>query len=124
MIRRRRVPLILNVDDDDGGRYAVSRDLVRGGYEVVEARTGCEAIESTTQHQPDLVLLDVNLPDINGFEVCRRLKADPVTSSIPILHISASYLDDSSRAKGLNSGADGYLTEPVEPSVLNATVKS
>src|SRR5690348_14293043 len=102
MTRRRSVPLILNVDDDEGGRYAVSRDLSRGGYEVVEARTGHEAIEVTAQRRPDLVLLDVNLPDIDGFEVCRRLKADPDTASIPILHISASYLDDHSRVKGLN----------------------
>ncbi len=124
MTQPRAVPLILNVDDDEGGRYAVSRDLTRGGYQVVEACSGNEALRLTMEHQPDLVLLDVNLPDIDGFEVCRRLKADPGTACIPVLHISASYLDNHSRARGLNIGADGYLTEPVEPTVLNATVKS
>jgi CheY-like chemotaxis protein len=122
--RPRQVPLILNVDDDDGGRYAVSRDLIRGGYDVLDACTGTESLELAVRRQPDLILLDVHLPDIDGFEVCRRLKADPRTAGIPVLHISASYLDDHSRVKGLNTGANGYLTEPVEPAVLNATVKS
>jgi PAS domain S-box-containing protein len=117
-------PLILNVDDDVGGRYAVTRDLRRHGYEVLDSSNGREALALAAGAQPDLVLLDVNLPDIDGFEVCRRLKADAVTAGIPVLHLSASFPDDSSRAKGLNSGADGYLTEPVDPEVLHATVKA
>jgi len=76
------------------------------------------------EQEPDLILLDVNLPDINGFEVCRRLKSEPSTQHIPILQISATYLDANSRAKGLNGGADSYLTQPVEPPVLTATIRS
>jgi PAS domain S-box-containing protein len=117
-------PLILNVDDDEAGQYAVTHGLRANGYGVLDARTGREGLELAASEKPDLVLLDVHLPDIDGFEVCRRLKADPVTSGIPVLHLSASYLDDPSRVKGLNSGADGYLTEPLDPEVLHATVKA
>jgi PAS domain S-box-containing protein len=117
-------PLILNVDDNEAGRYAVTRDLRSKGYEVLDASNGREALELAASQQPDLVLLDVRLPDIDGFEVCRRLKADPGTAGIPVLHLSASYADNLSRVRGLNTGADGYLTEPVDPEVLHATVKA
>ena len=76
------------------------------------------------KENPDLVILDVNLPDIDGFEACRRIKADPATSTIPVLHLSATYLDDQHKVMGLESGAEGYLTQPVEPPVLIAYVKA
>jgi PAS domain S-box-containing protein len=117
-------PLILNVDDDESGRYAMTRDLRRKGFGVIDAVNGGEALRLAAAEQPDLVLLDVNLPDMDGFEVCRRLKGDPGTAAIPVLHITASYVDDLSRVKGLDTGADGYLTEPVDPQVLQATVKA
>jgi PAS domain S-box-containing protein len=120
----RTSPLILNVDDDEGGRYAVTHGLRRHGYEVLDTSSGREALELAAGAQPDLVLLDIHLPDIDGFEVCRRLKADPHTACIPVLHLSASFRDDPSRVKGLNSGADGYLVEPVDPEVLHATVNA
>ena len=66
----------------------------------------------------------MRLPDINGFEVCRRLKADPVTRDIPVLHISASYTSAESKAEGLEGGADGYLTHPADPAELVATVRA
>ncbi len=116
--------LILNVDDDLGGLYACSRLLRLAGYEVAEAASGREALEKVATLKPDLVLLDVRLPDKNGFEVCRAIRAEPATALIPILHMTASYLDADSRVTGLEGGADGYLTEPVEPSVLLATIKS
>lgn len=124
MTQPRTRPLILNVDDNEAGRYAVTRDLRRKGYEVLDAATGREALELASSEQPDLVLLDVRLPDIDGFEVCRRLKADPGTAGIPVLHLSASYSDNPSRVRGLTAGADGYLTEPVDPEVLHATVNA
>lgn len=124
MTQPRTSPLILNVDDDDAGRYALTRHLRLKGYLVVDAVNGREALAMAASEQPDLVLLDVDLPDLNGFEVCRLLKGHPVTAGIPILHVSASYLDDPSRVKGLNTGADGYLTEPVDPEVLHATIKA
>ena len=73
---------------------------------------------------PDLILLDVHLPDINGFEVCRRLKEDERTRHIPVLQRSQSHVDDAARVHGLESGADAYLTEPVDPSVLVATARA
>ncbi len=73
---------------------------------------------------PDLILLDVHLPDINGFEVCRRLKEDPITARIPVLQRSQSHVDDAARVHGLESGADAYLAEPVDPSVLVATARA
>jgi len=114
---------ILNVNDSDAIREAVNLFLRQAGFEVIEAATGMEALRLAKEN-PDLVVLDVNLPDINGFEVCRRIRADPATSSIPVLHLSATYVDDRSRAKGLEEGADAYLTHPVEPPVLVATVRA
>jgi len=114
---------ILNVNDSDAIREAVNLFLRQAGFEVIEAATGMEALRLAKEN-PDLVVLDVNLPDINGFEVCRRIRGDPATSSIPVLHLSATYVDDRSRAKGLEEGADAYLTHPVEPPVLVATVRA
>src|SRR5215471_5885818 len=117
-------PTILNVDDNEGCRYAVSRILELNDFNVKEAGTGAEALRLARQEQPDLVLLDINLPDLNGFEVCRKLKAEPLTSRIPVLHVTASYLTPSDMARGLESGAENYLIEPVEPEVLIATINS
>ena len=117
-------PTILNVDDDEGCRYAVSRILELNDFNVREASTGTDALRIALTEQPDLVLLDINLPDLNGYEVCRQLKAEPETARIPVLHITASYLSPSDMARGLESGADNYLVEPVEPEVLIATINS
>ena len=114
---------ILNVDDDEVGRYAKSRLLSHAGYTVLEAATGTEALRLAGQ-QPRLVVLDVNLPDLSGIEICRQLKREPATAVIPILLISATYVDSHWYAAGLESGADGYLTEPVEPVVFLATVRA
>jgi CheY-like chemotaxis protein/nitrogen-specific signal transduction histidine kinase len=116
--------VILNVDDNEGCRYAVTRILQLHDFAVHEAATGAEALRLARAEQPDLVLLDVNLPDMNGFEVCRRLKQEPATARIPVLHVTASYVDSRYMAMGLESGADSYLTEPVEPEVLLATINS
>src|SRR5262249_48329409 len=78
---------ILNVDDDLATRYAVTRTLQRAGFTVREASTGQEAL-ALARENPDLILLDVQLPDITGFEVCQRLKADPATAPIPVLQMS------------------------------------
>ncbi|MEW6379615.1 MAG: PAS domain S-box protein [bacterium] len=115
---------ILNVDDDDAGRYAIGRILQKAGFAVKEAATGRQALEMAGKIMPDLVLLDVHLPDISGFEVCKMLKADPATALIPVLHLSATYMDSHSRVAGLEGGADAYLTHPVEPPVLIATIKA
>ncbi len=119
----RRV-LVLNVDDYEAGRYATSRVLRQAGFDVQEAATGTDALRMVTSEHPDLVLLDVNLPDVDGFEVCRQIKTDPDTSTIPVLYLSAAYRTAEHRVQGLDLGADGYLTQPVEPRELVATVNA
>jgi two-component system, sensor histidine kinase len=115
---------ILNVDDYDAGRYAVTRALRQAGFTVLEAVTGQEALDEVERSRPDLILLDVQLPDINGVEIARRLRSNPDTSAIPILHLSATRVRDSDRALGLEAGADAYLVEPVDTSVLIATIRA
>jgi two-component system, NtrC family, sensor kinase len=114
---------ILVVDDRPANRYTVAHALKRAGYDVIEAETGTQALELARQ-VPSAIILDVKLPDILGYEVCRRLKANPRTSHIPILQLSAAFIDNESRVYALESGADAYLTQPVEPNVLVATVRS
>jgi PAS domain S-box-containing protein len=120
----RRHALVLNVDDYEAGRYATSRVLRQAGFEVVDAASGEEALRLVRSEEPDLVLLDVNLPDLDGFEVCRRIKTAPETSTIPVLYLSAAYRTPEHRVQGLDLGADGYLTQPVEPRELVATVNA
>ena len=115
---------ILHVDDDEANRYAISRSLRKAGFEVAEAATGEEALEKAAHFEPDLVILDVRLPDISGFEVCQRIKADPATAATPVLHLSASFVSSEAKAQGLEAGADAYLIRPVEPVELVATVNA
>jgi two-component system, sensor histidine kinase and response regulator len=117
------MPTLLNVDDHEVARYARSRILMNAGFVVREAGTGAEAMRLVAQHRPDLVLLDVHLPDLNGVEVCRQLKQTQGIS-LMILQISASALTASHAKQALDAGADGYLMEPVDADVLVATVKA
>lgn len=112
---------ILVVDDNDALRYSIRRALQEAGYVVVEARTGGEAL-TLAANQPGLITLDINLPDIDGFQVCRRLKNAAETAHIPILHVSSTFTDAESRVHGLQGGADAYLAEPIDRSELVATV--
>ena len=116
--------VILNVDDSEGARYAKSRILTRAGFKVIEAASGSAALYRAREDKPDLVLLDVKLPDINGLEVCRLLKADPATRAILVLQTSASYIGISDKIRALEGGADNYLFEPIEPEELVANVKA
>ncbi len=115
---------ILNIDDDEAGRYAKTRILQRAGYRVVDAGTGMDTFKIARREKPQLILLDVMLPDINGLEVCRLLKSDPETAHIMILQVSATHVTEADRVQGLEGGADGYLTEPLEAEELQATVKA
>jgi PAS domain S-box-containing protein len=112
---------ILNVDDNEAGRYAKTCILKRAGYHVVEAATGAAALQLVTELGPELVLLDIKLPDINGVEVCRAIKNNPASADTMILQISAVHVTAADRVKSLDSGADGYLTEPIEAEELIAT---
>ena len=117
-------PLILVVDDNPPLRYALGRTLRQHGFDVIDAATGEEALRLGATEQPDLVLLDVNLPDIHGFDVARRLKQGERTRAIPILQISASFVQTEHRMEGLAAGADAYLVEPVEPGELVANIRA
>ncbi|MGI4936479.1 MAG: ATP-binding response regulator, partial [Janthinobacterium lividum] len=116
--------LILNVDDSEAARYAKSRILTRAGLRVIEAASGAQALLMAAQQNPDLVLLDTKLPDLNGFEVCRQLKDDPATQTILVLQTSASYIGTSDKIRALDGGADNYLFEPIEPEELIANVRA
>lgn len=116
-------PLILNVDDKEASRYVTSRILHKAGYRVIEAASGQETL-NLLQQRPDLIILDINLPDINGFEVCRRLKDDPHYHFIPVLMVSAIHKSSLDIVEGLKAGAEGYLIQPIESIVLIAYVKA
>ncbi len=115
---------VLVVDDYDPGRYARVTLLRRAGFEVLEAADGAEALEQAAAGRPHVVVLDVALPVVNGYEVCRRLKADPALPGLQVLHLSSAHRDSVDHARGLEAGADGYLVDPVAPEVLLATVRS
>jgi len=114
---------VLVVDDNVATRYTTSRFLRAAGFRVMEAGTGGEAIGMAAEGV-DMLVLDVNLPDIDGFEVCRQIRARETVRRMPIIHLSATFVADVDKVHGLDSGADGYLTHPVEPPVLVATVKA
>lgn len=114
-------PTVLVVDDNEQKRYSITRYLRAAGFEIWETNCGEEALK-LAQRQPDVITLDINLPDILGFEVSRRLRSDPKTASIPIIQISTTFTTPNSKAQGLDSGADTYLTGPIEPEELVATV--
>ena len=113
---------ILVVDDDEGGRYLKAHILRKSGYRAVGAGTGRAAIEHCATAAPDLVLLDMRLPDIHGVEVCRRIKA--AFPGIAVLQTSAAITSARDRAQALERGADGFLVEPIEPEELLATVRA
>ena len=102
---------ILNVDDSEEHRYAVSRVLRKAGFGVLEARTGQEALQLASS-RPSLIILDVNLPDMLGFDVCRRLKADPATRDIPVIHVSATYPAEAAATASIESGARRFIEHP------------
>jgi PAS domain S-box-containing protein len=114
---------ILVVDDSPSSLYATVRVLKSAGFEVIEARTGGEAL-ARADVSVALVILDVNLPDIDGFEVCRRLRARESTTYLPVVHLTASMVALEGMTQGLDAGGDMYLTHPVEPLTLIATVRA
>ncbi|MEH1099146.1 SpoIIE family protein phosphatase [Micromonospora sp. CPCC 205561] len=110
---------VLVVDDSPTKRYLLVSWLSRAGFAVLEAESGGEALARVGVDPIDLVVLDVRLPDLNGFEVCERIKA--AHPAMPVIHVSAHAVDVVDRAQGLTRGADAYLAEPIEPEELVAT---
>ncbi len=114
---------ILIVDDDLDGLKLISLMLQRHGYEVITANAGNQAIVIANNELPDLVILDVMMPDMNGYEVCRRLRANPTTQPIPIIMFTAKTMIDD-KVAGFEAGADDYLTKPTHPAELASRVKA
>lgn len=115
--------ILLLVDDDAAYRQAFASFFRQAGYTCWEAGTAAETLRRAAD-RPDLVILDVNLPDLNGFEVCRRLKQDPATASIPVLQVSGERVTPADRVWGLEGGADGYLVKPAEPQEVLAYARA
>ncbi len=113
---------VLNVDDQDVPRYVKSRDLKAAGFAVTEARTGAEALRLVDSERPPIVLLDVNLPDITGYEVCEFVKKK--WPEVMVLLTSSTFTTSEHRTRGLDSGADTFLVQPAEPLELAAAVKA
>ncbi|MBW4615080.1 MAG: two-component system response regulator [Desmonostoc vinosum HA7617-LM4] len=117
------VPKILVVDDHAASRLTAVALLAMEGYEVIEADRGSIVVELVTQKQPDLILLDVMMPGMDGFEVCQLLKQDEQTRLIPVIFITALN-DRRSRIRGIEVGADDFLSKPFDRVELSARVKS
>jgi len=115
---------LLIVDDNAATRYALRRRLGVHGYEVLEAGTGGEGLALIREQQVDALILDVNLPDMSGFDIVRLLRQDPGTALLPVIHVSAASIQSGDIITGLNAGADAYLIHPVDPDVLLATLRT
>ena len=119
----REQPLVLAADDDEDILDLVAFRLERSGYTVIVARDGEEALELAAKELPDLAVLDVMMPKVDGFEVTRRLRADDATSRMPIILLTARS-QDADVQQGFEAGADDYLRKPFSPDELRARVQA
>ncbi|MGM3388067.1 response regulator [Stutzerimonas stutzeri] len=115
---------LLVVDDNGATRYAIRRVLERHGYSVLEADTGNEGLGLVFSEAIDALILDVNLPDMSGFDIVRQLRTDDRTRLLPVIHVSAASIQTGDIITGLDAGADAYLIHPVDPDVLLATLRT
>ena len=113
---------ILVVDDQHSHREMIAQLLKKSGLEVIEASGGADALEKIETQTPDLIILDIVMPGVNGFEVCRRVKMNPATSNLPVVFCSIKG-EEFDRYWGLRQGADAYIAKPFEPKELIKTVK-
>lgn len=116
--------LVLLVEDNEPNQYALARVLRGAGYDVICAVRGQEALDLAREHLPQIIILDIGLPDMSGWDVCNLLKTGAATCTIPVLQVSASYVTEHDHVRSLDDGADSYLVHPIEPAVLLATVKA
>lgn len=111
-------PTLLVVDDEPEINKLVARIFEKRGYRVNSALDGAEALASVKRERPDLLILDLNLPKVDGWEVCRQLKSDPATRSIPIIMLTAAHANVDDAQIGLGLGADEYVAKPFVRAVL------
>jgi two-component system, OmpR family, alkaline phosphatase synthesis response regulator PhoP len=114
---------ILVVEDDENIQQLVGYNLARAGYHVIYADNGDQALKVVKRERPDLVVLDIMLPILNGFEVCKILRKDPQTRALPIIMLTAKS-EESDMATGLDLGADDYITKPFSPKILVSRIKA
>lgn len=114
---------ILCVEDNDDNQYMLHRRLTKAGFEVKIERNGAQAVEWAKTLLPDLIVMDINLPGLNGWEATRQLKNQPETKHIPIIVLSA-HAEESSREKASAAGSDAYHTKPIDFGALVSTIES
>jgi len=114
---------LLIVDDEDGVRSLIRMTLDSDSLEILEAKEGHQALEVARAHHPDLILLDVMLPDLSGIEICRELKSDPLMASTKIVMLTAK-AQQSDLGEAEEAGADGYFTKPFSPIALTQKVEA
>ena len=114
---------ILVVEDHEDNRRILRDMLTNAGYEVIEVENGEEAIRAASAHRPDLILMDIQLPVIDGYETTRRLKADPAVRAIPVIVIT-SYALSGDEAKARVAGCDDYVTKPYSPRQVLAKIRT
>ncbi|MDO9066197.1 MAG: response regulator transcription factor [Chloroflexota bacterium] len=110
-------------DDEPDLVWAVQQHLKRAGYEVLTAHDGLEALAVARRHHPALVILDINMPVLNGLETCQRMRADPILASIPILFLTVDR-ENSDKVQGLDHGADDYITKPFDLPEFQARIRA
>jgi two-component system, cell cycle response regulator DivK len=113
---------ILVIEDQEDNRQIVRDLMTASGYELIEATTGEEGIEAAAREKPDLILMDIQLPGIDGYEVTRRIKANPKLKKIPIIAVT-SYALSGDDKKAFAAGCDGYVTKPYSPRLLLAKIR-
>ena len=104
---------VLLVDDNRTHQYSLGKHLEESGFDVLHAHSGSEAMDLATSKRPDAVLLDINLPDTTGFDICRQLKSDPNTESIPVVFHSATHETQLARSQAADLGAISFLSYPI-----------
>ncbi len=113
---------LLLVEDNEDNRTIYSTLLRHLGYEVIEAQNGVQAIELARSERPDLILMDISIPEMDGWEATRILRGDPVTKAIPIVALTAHALEDD-RERAAEVGFSSYLAKPIEPRAVLAEVR-
>ena len=113
---------ILVVEDQEDNRQILRDLLANAGYEMIEAEDGEQALEQVAKHQPDLILMDIQLPLMDGYEATRRIKADPNSKGIPIIVVT-SYALSGDEEKARAAGCDAYVAKPYSPRALLAQIR-
>ncbi len=113
---------VLVIEDNEANLYLIRFILEENGFEVIEARTGADGVEKAIKEKPDLILMDIQLPDINGLEVTRRIRASEANSDISIIAVT-SYAMTGDREKSRAAGCTGYIEKPINPEIFMTDIE-